>query len=238
MTLNKGEPSSWKVEHYANIGTSELFVFRFAMEIPRILDASLIMDEERDKAKEAIITFMKDGLMPAFEHLRTIRKNVLEPPPELNRRQAYEDFIRTLWAGYKDLFQKATRHVGLDVKFLFLPDKEFEAGLKKNVDPEFGRYLRQQRTAWQNDLSRVRNDYLEHRKLDWEDVKRFYCVEAAEKFFEGVWTTAEEILIGLIQNRLPEMSGIREIPAEKRDPKNPYRFEFVLFTPLPEKTSF
>lgn len=230
------EPPSWKVEHYANIGTSELFVFRFAIEIPRILDASLIMGKERDDAKEVITTFLLEGLTPAFAHLRTIRKHTSAPPPLMNRKQAYEDFFRTLWHAYKDLFQKAIRGMGVEIGFLFQSEANFEKGLKShNVGPDVADHLRQQRIDWQNDLSRIRNDYLEHRKPIWEDIKRFYCVEAAEKFFEGVWTTAEEILIGLMQSRFPPMCGLREIPIDKRDPKYPLRFEFVTSIPLPKE---
>jgi len=235
VTPGKGHPSTWKVEHYASVGMSELFIFRFAEEIPRILGASLIQGKERDKANQSINLFLLEGLTPAFEHLRTIRKHAAEPPPLMNRKQAYEDFFRTLWHAYKDLFQSAIRGMGFDIGFLFRPDNEFEKEAKKSFDPEFVSFFRQQRADWQNDLKRVRNDYLEHRKLDWKDVKRFYRVEAAEKFFEGVWTTAEEIFIGLIESRFPPMCGIREIPVEKRDPNYPLRFGFVTSVPLPDE---
>jgi hypothetical protein len=236
VRMNKGEPSSWKVEHYANIGSSELFVFRFAIEIPRILDASLIQGKEREQVKLGISVFHTEGLVPAFEHLRKIRRHVSETPPLMNRKQAYEDFFRTLWHAYKDLFQSAVRGIGFDIGFLFKSDGEFEKGLQNsNTGSDFADYLRQQRADWQNDLKRVRNDYLEHRKLDWEDVKSFYCVEVAEKFFTGVSITAEEVLIGLIHNRLPPICGIVEIPESERDSNYPLRFQFVLLNAkLPE----
>jgi hypothetical protein len=229
-----GEPSSWKVEHYANVGTSELFVFRFAIEIPQILEASLIMGKERDEAKEAITTFLLEGLTPAFEHLRTIRKHASEPPPELNRRQAYEDFIRTLWHAYKDLLKIAVRRLGFDIGFLFQNDQNFEKGLQSflkdhpEVNPELGDYLKHERSQWQNELGRLRNDYLEHRKLDWEHVKSAYRVDIAERLFQSVWTTSEDIFVCLVHSRFPDHSGIVEIPESKRDHNYPLRYQFVL----------
>jgi hypothetical protein len=54
------------------------------MEMPELVDASMIYGEERDKLKEAILIVSMEGLMPAFEHLKKIRASVgLEMPAAL-----------------------------------------------------------------------------------------------------------------------------------------------------------
>src|SRR5437660_10221958 len=112
LTVKPGvPPSQWKVVHFANIGTSELFVHRF-LELPKLLNASEIYDPQRSKCRDAVMDVLLDGFLPAFEHLRTIRANASQPPPELNRKQVYEDFMRTLWHAYKDLLPKAARELG------------------------------------------------------------------------------------------------------------------------------
>src|SRR5438105_7130444 len=90
------EPNEWKMVDVANVGTSEEFIEIFSGEILELVDGSLIFDEERQSVKNTIITIVVEGLMPAFEHLKKIRASVVTPLPELNRRQLYEDFARSL----------------------------------------------------------------------------------------------------------------------------------------------
>src|SRR5271155_1879065 len=61
------EPNEWKMVHFANVGTSEEFIETFSGEILELIDGSLILGEEREKAKNAIMTVVIEGLMPAFE---------------------------------------------------------------------------------------------------------------------------------------------------------------------------
>ena len=233
----KGHPSTWKPVHYANIGTSELFVHRLINEIPKLVDASTIYDPQRAETKYAITHLVLDGFMPAFEHLRKIRTLAVDRPPELNRRQTYEDFMRTLWHAYKDLLPKAAREMGFEIGFLFQAAPKFAIGLARFVEgnPEivesFGDYLREQRTEWQDNLARVRNDYLEHRKLDWQDVSFAYYPGQAEAFFTRAWTAASDILVVLIVSKFPPMFGLEEIPVSERAPEHPDRFRFVLLKP-------
>jgi len=235
-----GEPSSWKVKLYANIGVSELFVHRLVMEIPKLLDASMIFDPQRAEAREEIGTLLKDGFMPAFEHLRKIRAHAVDRPPELNRRQAYEDFMSTLWRAHKTLLPNATRLMGFEIGFLYQAQPKFEKGLAKflvsnpRVVKPFGDYLRQQRATWQSKIASIRNDFIEHRTLDWNDVRLFYRVERAEMFFESAWKTAFDILAVLIVSKFPPMCGIEEVPPSERNPASPDRFRFVLYKRLPD----
>jgi hypothetical protein len=233
-------PSKWKIVHYANIGSSELFVHRFG-ELPKLLDASRIFDPHRSKGKAAMWDVLTDGFMPAFEHLRNIRAHSSEPTPELNRKQAYEDFMRTLWHAYKDLMPKAARELGFEVGFLFQQDQQFEKGLRKLLGKhsalriDLGEFLREQRDGWQGTLQRIRNDYLEHRKLEWTDVSQFYSVWYAEAFFDAAWNAATDIFAVLIASNFPPMIGIAEIPEAQRDPNRPDKFAFVFKQALTPK---
>src|SRR5215469_18009172 len=94
---NRGEPNSWEVKLFADIGGSEEFLIQLAMEMPELVDASMILGADRDKLKEAITVISIEGLMPAFEHLKRIRVSTGHEMPELNRKQLYEDFTRVLW---------------------------------------------------------------------------------------------------------------------------------------------
>src|SRR6202035_5455441 len=104
------------------------------MEIPRLLDASMILAPQRAQAKIAISTLALEGFMPAFEHLRKIRTLAVVQIPEMNRRQLYEDFMRTLWHAYKDLLQIVTREMGFNIGFLFERQSRFEERLKEFMD--------------------------------------------------------------------------------------------------------
>ena len=86
------EPNEWKMVHFANVGTSEEFIEAFSGEILELVDGSLIFGDEREAAKNAIMTIVVEGLMPAFEHLKKIRASVTTPLPELNRRQLLQGF--------------------------------------------------------------------------------------------------------------------------------------------------
>ena len=112
--------------HFANVGTSEEFIETFSGELLELVDASHIHGAKRDAVKNAIMTVLTEGLMPAFERLRQIRASVTTSLPELNRRQLYEDFARVLWHAYKDLFPKAVRLLGFEIGFLFTADADFD----------------------------------------------------------------------------------------------------------------
>jgi hypothetical protein len=66
ITDSGGEPSSWKVTHFANISGCEEFVMQLVMEMPELVDASTIYEPARQKLKEAILAISIDGLMPAL----------------------------------------------------------------------------------------------------------------------------------------------------------------------------
>jgi hypothetical protein len=126
---SSGEPSSWKLTHFANISASEEFLIQLVMEMPELVDALTIYEPARQSLKEAILAISIDGLMPAFEHLKTIRASVSQKLLELNRKQLYETFTILLWRSYKDLMQRAAKLIEPEIGFLFQDDLKFEKGL-------------------------------------------------------------------------------------------------------------
>jgi hypothetical protein len=229
-----GEPANWKITHFANISASEEFVAQLMMEMPELEDAGTISEPERQKLKEAIAIICIDGLMPAFEHLRSIRASAAQKLPELNRKQLYELFTIVLWRAYKDLMQTAAKLVEPEFGFLFQPDAKFEAGLAAWAvrRPRHGQgmrtYLRKRRTEWQNDLGRFRN-YIEHKDgTDAAIYAHHYEPAHAVMIFDAVWRTIADILAMLVSLHLPDGTILVEIPTELRDPLRPRRFRYAV----------
>ncbi len=232
------EPNEWKMVHFANVGTSEEFVETFSGEILELVDGSMIFGDERESVKNAIMTIVVEGLMPAFEHLKKIRASVTNPLPELNRRQLYEDLARSLWHAYKDLFPKATILLGFDIGFLFKQDAQFENGLTAFLSNhpslilDVAELLRRQRSNWQQGLSRFRNEYLEHRKKNIEEFAAYYEPKMAEMLFEHSWRTMAELFPAFIEARYPPTWSIMEIPMNERDPNHVRRWRFFQCEPV------
>jgi len=237
------EPNEWKMVHFANVGTSEEFIETFSGEILELVDGSLIFGEERESVKNAITTIVVEGLMPAFEHLKKIRASVATPLPELNRRQFYEDFARSLWHAYKDLFPKATLLLGFEIGFLFKQDAQFENGLTAFLSKypplilDVPELLRRQRAKWQQGLASFRNDYLEHRKKEIAEFAAYYEPNTVEVLFDHAWRTMAELFPAFIEARYPQTWSIMEVPLNERDPKRSRRWRFFQCEPV-ERGSF
>jgi len=227
-----GEPNTWKVEHFANIGASEEFVCQLAIEMPDLVGATKIIDpQERQEVIDAIGAISFEGLMPAFEHLKRIRSSSSARLPILDRKQLYDDLSRTLWVAYKTLAQKAAKQIGPDLGFLFQNDNNFETGAEAfrrgwpTAPDWFVPYLREQRTKWQNDLSTFRN-FLEHASPA-GDYSARYTPSHAEKLFDAVWRTIANILAALLGMHIAPVELV-EIPVNERRPGLPRRFGFAV----------
>jgi hypothetical protein len=233
VTDSGGEPCTWKVTHFANIGGSEEFVMQLAIEMPQLVDASMIYEPERQKLKEAILAISFDGLMPAFEGLKRIRASANQSIPELNRRQLYEAFTILLWRSFKDLMQRAAKLMEPEIGFLFQDDSNFEKGLtawggKRPIARVVAPYLRKQRTTWQNELGTFRN-FLEHKdNTDSGVYEGHYSPAHAEMLFEVVWRAIADILAMLVSLHLPPSTSLVEIPSEQRNKAMPRRFCFAV----------
>jgi len=232
------EPRDWPKVHFANVGTSEEFIEQFSGEFLELLDATAIYGAERDAIKNAIMTILVEGLMPAFEHLRKIRQLVSAPIPELNRRQLYEDFARVLWHAYKDLMPKAALLLGFDVGFQFQKEANFEKGIAEfngkypSLIMDIPGVLRRQRGNWQQGLSEFRNEFLEHRSQDIAAFEIYYRPETAERLFDHVWRTMADLFPVFIEARYQPTWSIKEIPPAERHPKRRRRFQFFMCEPV------
>jgi hypothetical protein len=202
------EPMNWKFAHFANVGTGEAFVQQI-LEVEEVLQGTLIVGQAREQAKNAIMTIMTDGLIPAFQELRMIRAPETANLPLTERFQPYEDFARKLWKAYKDLTQRAATAMGFDIGFLYQKDKEFEKGLSSLLAVEtklpatFADFLRQTRSDWQNEFSKFRNEFVEHQHGQRMDFKKFYDSGVVERLFESVWGTIVDLLVVLMSTRVP-----------------------------------
>jgi hypothetical protein len=231
---SRGEPSSWKIRHFADISGSEEFLMQLVTEMRELVDASMIREPERQELKEAILRISVDGLMPAFEDLKGIRTSASEAIPELNRRQYYESFTIVLWRSYKDLMQTAAKLMEPEIGFVFQNDSQFEDGLIKwgkkrpALAEAFAPFAREQRRTWQNELGAFRN-YLEHKdQTDPAIYEHRYRPDHAEMLFEAVWRTIADVLAMLINLQLPSGTTLVEIPLEQRQPLRPRRFGFAV----------
>jgi hypothetical protein len=232
-----GEPNAWEVKLFANISGSEEFLMQLVMEMPELVDASMIHGAQRDKLKEAIIAISVEGLMPAFEHLKKIRGSAAHRVPELNRKQLYEDFTRVLWHAYKNLMQKAAKMMETEIGFLFQKDAQFEAGLiewskKRRQLAQVAPWMRKQRAEWQDEMADFRNNVLEHcGDSDPAAYAGRYEPAHAEQIFDRVWHTIADILAMLVSLHLPPRTRLVEIPEEERDKVRPRRFRFAVLLP-------
>ena len=236
--IDRNPPSNWKVEKFADVGASEPFVNQF-LELFDILGATLIRKAEKERVENAIGTVLTDGLMPTFLELRSIRASVGKDLPLVDRYQLYEDFARKLWKSYKDLMQRAAKEMGFDIGFLFQKDGKFEAGLKRfraeyaNAPESLEDYLREVRRLWQNDLSKFRNEFLEHREGDRSEHLKFYDARFAESLFKAVWTTIIEILVMLMSLRLPPGIFVVDPGPDNKMPGSPKRFGWEIARQIP-----
>jgi hypothetical protein len=228
------EPKDWKVSQYSTIGAAEPFVHQLISEMPRIVDFGKIIEPQRAKVKEAIGIVALEGLMPASNALRKIRSAPADLP-EMDRRQLFDDFGRTLWVAYKGLLPLAVEQIGFDIGFLFQNDGNFRKGIDQfqaaHPEPEvpnaFGEYLRQQREGWQNRFSAWRNECLEHPGLGGCDkFAVLYNTSQAELLFEAAWNAIVVILAALLQAKMWPGWRLVEIPEAERKSAVPDRFVF------------
>lgn len=230
-THGGNEPNKWKVVHFANVGTGEEFVEQFACELPELIDATNIFEPERQSVKEAVLTILMEGLIPAFEHLKKVRASVSQEMPAVNRMQLYEDFSRVLWQAHKSLMPKAASLLGFDVGFLFQNDSNFEKGAAEfnSKHPSFAGlsdHLRQQRKNWQSGLAEFRNR-LEHGGKHSAKFAKYYDPEQAEVLFDSAWRTTADLLPLFIASHFSPSHTIAEIPPNERDPTHRRRFRYV-----------
>ena len=225
-------PSQWVPRKFADVGAEEQFVSQI-LEVVEAVSGTNIEGDERQEVRGAIMTTLTDGLIPAFLELRAIRESVGKDLPLTDRFQLYEDFARKAWKSHKDLLQRAATAMGFNIGFLYQEDPQFEAGVKKfradfpAIPPQFEDFFRQTRTNWQKELRDFRNEFVEHQKGARADFKKFYDPRYAEACFDAVWRTIIDVLVLLVNLRLPSWCHFVEHNDEVYGAGWPNRFRFV-----------
>lgn len=151
-----------------------------------------------------------------------------------------DSYLNASVRALKEGAQRLTKHLNLDIGFLFMKQTAFEARVTalKSSDPELAAYLRQVR-HWSEPLVQSRIA-LEHGS--WTLPKVMYTpngpgVDAGEptiagqpmtdfvrRTFDRVTCFAEEITAHSVQRNLPVNMTLTEIPVSKRTSEAPTRF--------------
>ena len=225
------EPHKWKTQRYADVGTSEPFLVRIVVGLPEILGGTKFGDKNKDAIQTAIVDIGSDCLTQAFMALLEFRKAANDPDAAiLSKTKPFDDMCKWLWTAYKDRMVTATKLMGYDIGFLFQDDKKFEKGCTAfsanhpEVHAELIERMKLYRTGWQNLLCDFRNEFLEHRSKASNSYAGFYSLKNAEVLFENVWTAIEDILILLMEPKVPVGFAIREIPEAERTPAMPKKY--------------
>jgi hypothetical protein len=214
---NGKEPRDWDKAQFSSTPGESPFMEFFFGEIYDLVSTSTVDGKDR-------------------EELRAYKDQQI---PVLNRKKHYDDFVRALWHGYKDLMPKVLRLLGYDIGFLFQRDGNFKSGLKAFVTEnrnylllDVAEFLPRQRDGWQRELKMLRNEYLEHRDADVAaQVQKFYEPAWAEKVFVHAWRTAAELIVFLLETRFPPQMSITHRTAERQFPNHPRLYEVYLCDP-------
>jgi hypothetical protein len=224
------EPHEWKAVKFAEIGGNEMFV-RHMIELRTIVDATSICDPQREDVKNAIMSILADGLMPAFNELKKILAAREKELPLMDRRELFHGFYGKLWKAYKELTQRAAKAAGFNVGFLFTADKDFTNGLIElhanhpSIRSELDNALLNTRQKWQSELANFRNSIIEHPDADATRFEKFYTPDYSEWLFMEVWNTIVDLLAVLLESRLS--SGMKlGLPDLEKYPNWDNRFMF------------
>lgn len=221
------------VRLYANYGTGEPWLARLAIGLPELIDACRLDNATREHAKSDLFLAV-EAVGMAFEALREVEEMAADlNAPELPLGKAYANLYGHLWQARKDRWQKLAAALGYDVGFFFKNDAGFESGAAAfsssypRVDSAFVSIARQDRAIWQNALSLIRNEHLEHRApIDARLIHGFFRADSARTTFDNVWQAIEEGTMLLLEALLPPGVEIIEIPKGARDPVCPKRYGF------------
>src|SRR5262249_28000974 len=222
-TVVIGNPNApFRVTLMSDVGSGEPFVSRIALELSDVLNAMFVQNNEDEvrakQAKEELQNLVLECLIPAFLSLRELRQSVGKQVPILTALKHFNDMYRTLWTAYKDRMQTIVKMLGFNIGFLFENDQKFEKGCAQfladnpRIHPKFHDMLKRDRDSWQNRMSKLRNDVLEHKTRKPEDFPEFYTLQGAEVAFDNVWLAIEDILAELAASRFSNQFCLIEIP--------------------------
>jgi len=226
------KPGKPEAELFSNIDLSE----PFAARIWGLLDILKLTNYKNKKEiNDAIFSVLTECLLPAHISLVNIRNHQTPPIlPELDRQKDYYDLHNHLWAAYKDRMPLVFKNSKFDVGFIFQKDANFETGLKKLkkdfpiLTDDFCRTVAEDRNTWQKDMAMIRNDYIQHKKIESEVAEIFFTLENSEIIFQNIWLAIEQIILNFLVLEFPSSLKIIEIPKSQRDPTMPKKYQIAI----------
>jgi hypothetical protein len=226
--FNPQKPGKPEAILVSSIDLSEPFVAR----IWGLLDILKLTDYKNQKEiNDAILYVLNDCLLPAHISLENIRKHAVSPGlPELNKEKDYIDLHNYLWAAYKDRMQIVFKGTSFDVGFLFDKPDRFQPGMDKlklafpSLSDDFFNQITSDRNTWQEDIKTIRNDYIQHKKIDPEIASKYFTPQNAEVIFNNIWLAIENLILNFLVQEFPQTFGITDIPESQRDPSMPKRY--------------
>ncbi|MDP2708855.1 MAG: hypothetical protein Q8O93_02290 [bacterium] len=232
FTWNRQEGSEAVL--FSNVNLSEPFVARI-WGLLDILKLTKYQNQNQKQINDAILYTLTDCLLPAHISLTNIKKHSTSgETPYLDKQKDYLDLYNHLWSAYKDRMPQVFNNSHFDIGFLFQNDKNFEQGLKKLkcnfpiLGDDFLNSLVEYRNTWQKDMAMIRNDYIQHKKIDPDIAGTFFTPEKSNIIFTNIWRTIESIVFNFLALEFPFDSFIIvEIPKEKRDPKMPKKYNII-----------
>ena len=226
--------NNFNIDKLADFGSSEPWVARIWMSFNEFIDKLYTKNYEKNNIKIAF-NDLYETLSLAFMSLRDIQKINKEPNITLlNSKKKYFDFYNNLWIAYKDRFHKAMKELGYNIGFLFHNDQRFKIGIKEffekhtSLPKDFIQVIIESRKNWQNKLSEIRNNYIQHKYPSNEIEKEFFNLYHAEFYFYNVWTLIEYLTINLMALKMPNILCFQEIEESKRDVKCPRRYKITI----------
>lgn len=213
---------------FSNIDLSEPFIAR----IWGLLDILKLTNYKNKKEiNDAILCVLFDSLLPAHISLENIRKHLTTPGmPELNKQKDYLDLHNHLWVAYKDRMQAVFKDNSFNIGFLFQDDDKFEQGKEKlklafpSLTNDFFYTITQDRSTWQKAAAMIRNDYIQHKKIDAEIANKYFTLANAETIFKNIWLAIENLILNFLVQEFPQALKIIEIPEDRRDPTMPKKY--------------
>lgn len=224
------------VTQMADFGTAEPFVARIPIGLCELIDGEILEKDVKNKAKQYVYETFEE-LSQAYISLREIyefaegKKHVLL----VNQKKAYQDLYGYCWKSYKDRMPKILEELGINIGFLFQKEEKFNNGaeeFKKKysvIGDEFVRMVKADRETWQNTVSKVRNDFIEHKKDDEDSTKPmdyYFNPETAQVVFDNCWQAIEDIVVLCLTTSMVPGIKIGLIPEKEIDAKCPKKFCF------------
>lgn len=259
-------PEQFIIQTIGNEGSSSPFVARFMPGMMRLRDMAFFDKAEKDRFDKSY-ALLHENLSSARESAQEIVKLWEEHIKKVNSgsivslsdravhihesidkelKKELESFVNTAWRTLKNSMQNLANELGVDLGFFFNKESTFINGIKelKKTDPHLADYLFQARQAWTNQLSKVRNDDVEHGtwnlpKVGYQTTNKGVTIrephiidlpvtEFVKKTLNRLLCFAEDVTAHCLQLKMTKGINFSEIPVSDRNESLPERFKPTL----------